>query len=180
MSTPHERPQAEPAIEIIRLKPGERRSLFLLSATWYGANTHFLGRTKLCVGEPDCPACFSGNVPRWYGYIPVHQAKRGLGMIELTPRAAESLESIMNQPSFYGWAVTAFKPSQRMPIVFSDPKHLGKSRIQEVPTDQVEQHLCRIWQLPTTKRGEDVAAWRTRLRQAAINSLAKDVASMMG
>lgn len=167
-------------IEIIRLRPNEKRELFILGNTWYGANTHYVGRTKLCVGEPECPACFTGNVVRWYGYLPVHQAKRGIGLLELTPRAAESLETSIDSANFYGWAITAAKSSQRMPLTFSDAKHLGKSRFQEVPIAQVEQHLCRIWQLPIPKRGETGAAWQLRLRQAAINSLAKDVGAMTG
>ena len=56
-------------LPFIKLTPGQRQSITILSHHWFAALTHYAGgRTKLCL-PPDCAYCKSGSKIRWYAWL---------------------------------------------------------------------------------------------------------------
>ena len=59
----------------LKLHPGQRQSITILSPHWTGAITHYAsGRMKLC-SPHDCPYCTAGQKTRWYAWLHVFTPK---------------------------------------------------------------------------------------------------------
>ena len=68
-------------IRFLKLKPGQRQHVTILSDSYVGGVTHYArGRMKLHRAA-DCPFCEAGQKPRWYAWLNVWTEKTATSWI---------------------------------------------------------------------------------------------------
>ena len=68
-------------VRFLKLKPGQRQHVTILSDTYTGGVTHYArGRMKLHRAT-DCPFCEAGQKPRWYAWLNVWTEKTATSWI---------------------------------------------------------------------------------------------------
>lgn len=164
-------PKVAPLVNIKRLKQGETASYIIISDEVFGANTHYLGQTRLCTADATCPACFAGHEPRWYGYLAVGTPAGRIELLELTAAAAEPFYRAQHGDGLLGLLVQVTKPHQRKPLHLHTTSPQRKPVQAPMETSAIWDHLVRIWGLPTRAAGESIEDHETRVLKAAETQL---------
>ena len=97
---PPDTPNAQAIVPWLKLEPGTRLKATCLSATWLGAQTHWMeGRMKVHT-SPTCRWCESGSPIRFYFFL--HLASPNLGRQYIVQLSAGNTSVLVSARDQYG------------------------------------------------------------------------------
>lgn len=137
---------------IVRTPPDRRLDLVLVSRDLLGVRTHyFRGRTTPC-RRADCPACATGMLSRWTGYVlALEWSKHIPSIFEFTPGCVETLRNIQGTHGTLRMAkISASRASHRAngKVVITYKGQLPDGGVPSIPEDEpLLPLLLKIWGL---------------------------------
>lgn len=157
-------------LAVLRVPPGARIGVELLSADFVRLATHFAGRTFLCPEGEECDACV--YLPsRCYWYLPaLCLATQTLALLELSSSASADLEQKVRFGS------GAFRPGAQVQIsrrTKTSPLRVEfcqQSESKAVPAlFEWVSPLMALYRLPPLARGESLASYGDRVRSRVVS-----------
>ena len=168
-------PSVESRLTIHRLSPGESKVFLVLSNSVTAINTHWTQRTRLCVGQERCPACFIGLQPRWIGFVPVQTAAGVPGLLEITASSGHHWLGDLEGQEVYGMVIEVTRKSQHSGIMAVRSERYKRALPMAWSGEEVFDAIARILQLPRRRNYLDADLWRNGIETAAIGQLNLDL-----
>lgn len=74
-------------LQFLKLKPGQKQHVTILSHTYTGGVTHYAGGHMKLHASDHCQYCQAGDKPRWYGWLHIWTERTSRAwLIQLGPR----------------------------------------------------------------------------------------------
>jgi len=168
-------PLVEEPRPIYRVSAGETRLFHILSDRVTGVNTHWFGRSYLCIGAPDCPACFAGVEQRWTGYLPVADHRGNRGLLEISASGGELWERRLSQGKLFDSVAKIERPSRFACVRVAELRPAAKPVGTPIEPEEAYRWLMRILGMPARRPNEQFPEWVGRVRVAAQAALQRCV-----
>lgn len=126
--------------------------------------THFMGRTLVCPGEPECGLCDLGKPTTWYGYLACERDSKQF-LLRIT---ASSLGRCKLSHFSCGAKLVLHRKSLRRPIRIEIS---GKADVRrQVRYLELLHVVAKVHLLPSVRMDESRSSNEDRLRRAAIQN----------
>lgn len=146
------------------LKPGRLQNYraVVCSEKPVTLSTHFLGRTLVCPGDPDCGLCDLGKPVTWHGYVAIERDRK-VFLLRLTAPCVQGLAMGSLKPCR---CVVLDRSSARRPLRISLG---GESSIRrQVSYLELLHVVAKLHLLPAVRFDLSFQENEARLRRAAI------------
>lgn len=151
---------------LVRLLPGRRTEVVLLSSKFFCLTTHWVGRSVACPGA-NCPLCVT-NAARGLWYLPVRWDSR-VSLLEL---GAVSSSLVEQAAKLFGGGV---KPGLVMELQRSGPKKPVTGQAVRVIAGvaaieflDLVRHVMCLYKFPPPNLGDDLHSYEVRCRSIAM------------
>jgi hypothetical protein len=167
-------PAVEPRTTIFRPHVGQRLVLCVLSHEIVAIQAHWTTKTRLCVADERCPACYQGLQPKWLGYLAVMTPQRVEGLLELSAHAGHRIAELGGD--LYNHRIEVERRSKVQGATIVEVAELLKPIGTVWSQTRVMDQVCRLMQLPRLQHYLSSELWEQGVESAAIAQLSLDLA----
>jgi hypothetical protein len=160
----------EPATPIFRATGYDQRYMICCTEV-HCVRVHWFGRSLLCCGEDECPACQESWQQRSVLYIAVLAPGGKRGLLELPLSCANRLESAFARENCCGRIICIKKQGSGMEVSMEFSDAPRDERVPAVEEDVIKDQLCRVHGLPRRAHFADLGHWQSDVKAVAKKKL---------
>lgn len=144
---------------IVSLSKRTQFSLCLQSPFMLCLPVHWFGRTLICPGEPQCPACKIGRKKcYWYALATVNKRIETVEFCDSLARSLQDFSATVAAKSLRGIVARGHRSTKRSTWTM-DELTVHPELVGEAPAGALIDAVSQLYQLPQTREREDVRAW---------------------
>jgi len=168
-------PALEQRTTIFRPAPGTVQRFLVVSHDLVALQVHWTVKTRLCVGDERCPACYQGLQPKWLGYVAAITSNGVPGLLELSAHAGHAWSE--RGGDLHNHVVEISRPNKHVGATISQCERRTEVSHTVWSNEQILDQLCRVMQLPRLRNYLTNELWMQAIDTAAIAQLRLDLAA---
>ena len=163
---------------VVSLSKRTTFSLCLQSPAFVCVPVHWFGRTLICPGEEQCPACaFGRKKVYWYTAATMNKRVEVVEMCDSLARSLMDFAYTLQRPTFRGIVARAHRPSNRG-MWQMDELSLHEELVTEVSDQLLIAGISSLYQLPVVPRGASIREWFDKVKTCHLSLLSNCVLPM--